>query len=105
MKALNDKTLPHFRHSSLNRWGLFILREGIEMKVLVIHGPNLNMLGKRKEGIYGKETLEEIDSMLERQAKDLGIEITSFQSNSEGALIDFVQAESSKADGIIINLS
>ena len=50
-----------------------------------------------------KETLEEINSLLQQQAKELGIEIVSFQSNSEGALIDFIQAESPKAEGIIIN--
>lgn len=73
------------------------------MKVLIIHGPNLNLLGKRKEKIYGKETLEEINSLLQRQAEKLGVEITSFQSNSEGVLIDFIQAESPEAEGIIIN--
>jgi 3-dehydroquinate dehydratase-2 len=73
------------------------------MKILVIHGPNLNLLGKRKEGIYGKETLEKINSMLQQQAKELGIEIVSFQSNSEGALLDFIQAESLEDEGIIIN--
>ncbi|MFC1923762.1 type II 3-dehydroquinate dehydratase [Chloroflexota bacterium] len=73
------------------------------MKVLVIHGPNLNLLGKRKEGLYGKKTLEEINSLIRRQAQELGAEIASFQSNSEGALIDFIQTESPKADGIVIN--
>ena len=73
------------------------------MKVLVIHGPNLNLLGKRKRGIYGDKTLEEINSLLQQQAKELDIEIITFQSNSEGALIDFIQAESPEADGIIVN--
>ncbi|HJX70068.1 MAG TPA: type II 3-dehydroquinate dehydratase [Dehalococcoidia bacterium] len=73
------------------------------MKVLVIHGPNLNLLGKRKREIYGDKTLEEINSLLQQQAKELDIEIITFQSNSEGALIDFIQAESPEADGIIIN--
>jgi 3-dehydroquinate dehydratase-2 len=73
------------------------------MKVLVIHGPNLNLLGKRKREIYGDKTLEEINSLLQQQAKELDIEIITFQSNSEGALIDFIQAESPEADSIIIN--
>ena len=73
------------------------------MKILIIHGPNLNWLGKREKGIYGDKTLKEINSLLERQAKEMGVEIIDFQSNSEGALIDFIQAESPKADGIIIN--
>jgi 3-dehydroquinate dehydratase II len=73
------------------------------MKVLIIHGPNLNLLGKRKKEIYGDKTLEEINSLLQQQAKELDIEIITFQSNSEGALIDFIQAESPKAAGIIIN--
>ena len=73
------------------------------MKVLIIHGPNLNLLGRREKEIYGNKTLDEIDSLVQRLAKELAVEITTFQSNSEGALIDFIQAESSKADGIIIN--
>ena len=73
------------------------------MKILIIHGPNLNLLGKREREIYGDKTLKEINSLLERQAKEMGVEIINFQSNSEGALIDFVQTESPKADGIIIN--
>jgi len=73
------------------------------MKVLIIHGPNLNLLGKRKREIYGDKTLDEINSLLQQQAKELGVEIISFQSNSEGTLIDFIQAESPTAEGIIIN--
>ena len=73
------------------------------MKILIIHGPNLNLLGKREKEIYGDKTLKEINSLLERQAKEMGVEIINFQSNSEGALIDFIQTESPKADGIIIN--
>ena len=73
------------------------------MSILIIHGPNLNLLGKREPQLYGDKTLAEIDSVLNRQAGTLGIEITAFQSNSEGALIDFIQAESPEADGIVIN--
>ena len=73
------------------------------MKILVINGPNLNMLGKRDQSVYGSKTLDEINALLKEKAKELGVEITTYQSNHEGALIDFLQAESSKADGIIIN--
>jgi len=61
------------------------------------------MLGKRDQALYGDKTLAEIDSLLKEAAKEPGIEIVSFQSNHEGALIDFIQAESPQADGIIIN--
>lgn len=73
------------------------------MKILVIHGPNLNLLGKRKEDIYGTESLVEINSLLQQQARESGVDIECFQSNSEGDLIDFIQKESVGADGIIIN--
>jgi len=73
------------------------------MRILVIHGPNLNMLGKREAAIYGDKTLAEIDTLIEKRARELGVEVLCFQSNSEGALIDFIQAEAPKADAIIIN--
>jgi len=73
------------------------------VKILIVHGPNLNLLGKRKKEIYGDKTLQEINSLLQQQAKELGVEVITFQSNSEGSLIDFIQAESPTAEGIIIN--
>ena len=73
------------------------------MKILVIHGPNLNMLGKRETAIYGDKSLSEVNTLVEKRSQELGAEALSFQSNSEGALIDFIQAEAPKADGIIIN--
>jgi len=73
------------------------------MKILVINGPNLNMLGKRDKAIYGDKTLLQIDAILKKEGKSLGADIVSFQSNSEGAIIDFIQKNSSKASGIIIN--
>ena len=73
------------------------------MKILVIHGPNLNMLGSRQATIYGSKTLSEIDSMLYDKARELGIDIEIFQSNHEGALIDFIQEKSPGAAGIVIN--
>lgn len=73
------------------------------MKILVIHGPNLNMLGKRDKSIYGEKTLEEIDAMLKKEAQALNVEVVTFQSNHEGALIDFIQEQTDSAQGIIIN--
>ena len=73
------------------------------MKILVINGPNLNMLGKRDKEIYGDKTLAEIESSLKKQGKALAIEVITFQSNSEGAIIDFIQEQSNSSDGIIIN--
>ncbi len=73
------------------------------MKILVIHGPNLNMLGSRNPEIYGTKTLAEIDSLLQKKAGELGVELESYQSNHEGYLIDFIQKKAKKAAGIIIN--
>lgn len=73
------------------------------MKVLVLHGPNLNMLGRREPQIYGSTTLAEINDALQQRAAAAGITLLTLQSNHEGALIDFLQAEGWDADGIIIN--
>lgn len=73
------------------------------MRILVIHGPNLNILGKRNKVIYGEETLDEINELIEQQATEIDTEVAIIQANSEGALVDFIQKESSGADGIIIN--
>jgi 3-dehydroquinate dehydratase-2 len=73
------------------------------MKILVIHGPNLNMLGSRQVSLYGDKTLAEINSLLDKAAYELGVELETFQSNHEGALVDFIQEKSSEATGIIIN--
>jgi len=73
------------------------------MRILIINGPNLNILGKRDKEIYTEKTLAEIDSLLKKQGEALNVEVVTFQSNSEGALIGFIQEQSSSADGIIIN--
>ena len=73
------------------------------MKILVIHGPNLNMLGSRQIAIYGNKPLAEIDSLLQQRAAELGVELEIFQSNHEGNLVDFIQEKSRNATGIIIN--
>jgi 3-dehydroquinate dehydratase-2 len=73
------------------------------MKILVINGPNLNMLGSRKPEIYGTKTLAEVNSLLQKKADELGVELETYQSNHEGYLIDFIQKKAKKAAGIIIN--
>jgi len=73
------------------------------MKILVINGPNLNMLGKRDKEIYGNKTLAEINSLIKEQGEALNIEVLTFQSNSEGTLVDFIQEQADSASGIIIN--
>lgn len=73
------------------------------MKILVLHGPNLNMLGRREPAIYGVTTLAQIDAALRERAEAAGAQLLCLQSNHEGALIDFLQAEGWDADGIVIN--
>jgi 3-dehydroquinate dehydratase-2 len=73
------------------------------MRILVIHGPNLTLLGSREPGLYGSATLAEIDRSLQERAGLLGASVTSFQSNHEGALVDRIQAARAEADGILIN--
>jgi 3-dehydroquinate dehydratase-2 len=72
-------------------------------RVLVIHGPNLNLLGSREPDIYGTTTLEEINADLTQAAKEWGADVEFFQSNHEGALVDRIQEAQSWADGILIN--
>lgn len=72
--------------------------------ILVLHGPNLNLLGTREPGVYGRETLADIDRQLGVMARKAGVPLQSFQSNSEGALVDRIhQAGRDKAAFIIIN--
>jgi len=73
------------------------------VKILCFNGPNLNLLGQRDSSIYGKITLGEIEDLLNKRARKLGVEITFFQSNSEGELIDTLQREAPDAGGLIIN--
>lgn len=73
------------------------------VKILVLHGPNLNMLGTRQPEIYGTVTLERINAMIQREAGELKSEVVVFQSNFEGALIDTLQKTGPECDGVIIN--
>lgn len=73
------------------------------IKFLVLHGPNLNLLGKREPGIYGNQTLAEINSSLDNLSAELGCELIFFQSNTEGELIDAIQAAMQDCKGILIN--
>ncbi|WP_129671237.1 type II 3-dehydroquinate dehydratase [Candidatus Chloroploca sp. Khr17] len=71
--------------------------------IAVIHGPNLNMLGRREPAIYGHTTLADINAALTTRAEAAGMRLIAFQSNHEGALVDFLQGEGWEADGVIIN--
>lgn len=73
------------------------------MKILVINGPNINMLGIREPEIYGKQTFTDLLSLIEKTAQEEGLEITQFQSNLEGAIVDKIQECYGKIDGIVIN--
>ncbi len=73
------------------------------VKILVIHGPNLNMLGRRETGVYGNATLDEINSAIRVLAKELGAEVSFFQSNSEGKLIDTIHEASGAYHALLIN--
>ncbi len=73
------------------------------MLLLVLHGPNLNLLGRREPGLYGNASLAEIDAALVRHAGRIGVEIETFQSNHEGELVDRIQAAAGRCSGIVIN--
>lgn len=73
------------------------------MKILVLHGPNLNLLGKREPDVYGTLTLDDINRALEKRASELGITVSCVQSNHEGVLVDQIQSATGQYDGIVIN--
>ncbi|MEO6456701.1 MAG: type II 3-dehydroquinate dehydratase [Chloroflexia bacterium] len=73
------------------------------LRVLVLHGPNLNLLGQREPGVYGNSMLADVDAALQRLAADLGIEVHIVQSNHEGVLIDEIHQALGQEDGILIN--
>ena len=73
------------------------------MRILVINGPNINMLGIREPGIYGKNTFADLLALIEKTAREEGQDIEQFQSNHEGAIVDKIQDCYGKVDGIVIN--
>ncbi|HEY9764663.1 MAG TPA: type II 3-dehydroquinate dehydratase [Trichocoleus sp.] len=73
------------------------------LNIQILHGPNLNLLGTREPGIYGRQTLEMINQMLVEEARRLEVAVEFFQSNHEGALIDHIQAVMGQSQGIVIN--
>jgi len=73
------------------------------VSILVLHGPNLNLLGKREPGIYGSVTLDEINSLLEQEADSLQAKVLCMQSNHEGTLVDRIHAAWGVHDGLLIN--
>ncbi|MEA1968818.1 MAG: type II 3-dehydroquinate dehydratase [Thermodesulfobacteriota bacterium] len=80
------------------------MSESSDLKILVIHGPNLNMLGKREPGTYGKESLDTINAQIKAEAKALKLKVTTFQSNYEGAIVEQIHlALDEEYNGIIIN--
>ncbi len=73
------------------------------VSVLIVHGPNLNLLGQREPGIYGSVTLAEINSLLEAEAKNIQAKVSAVQSNHEGVLVDAIHAARGEHQGILIN--
>ena len=72
-------------------------------RVAVVHGPNLNLLGTREPEVYGRATLDDVDAALRALAAELGATVEAFQSNHEGALVDFVQQAGPRVDGFVVN--
>lgn len=73
------------------------------MRIAVVNGPNLNVLGMREPGVYGTTTLPEIEAMMKEAARSLDVDLEFFQSNSEGAIVDYLQSLVGHADALIIN--
>lgn len=73
------------------------------MRIAVLHGPNLRLLGRREPEVYGTATLDDVDRVLEDVAGELGVELESFRSNHEGELLDFIDEASSRVEGFVVN--
>ncbi|WHH59650.1 type II 3-dehydroquinate dehydratase [Petroclostridium sp. X23] len=79
------------------------MSSGEKKRILVIHGPNINMIGIREKGVYGTESFDSINERIKQEALQLDIDIEIFQSNHEGAIIDKIQQALGNVDGIVIN--
>ncbi len=73
------------------------------MNIAVVHGPNLNLLGTREPDVYGRATLADVDQALQALGRELGVQVSSFQGNGEGALVDHIQGAAGRADGFLVN--
>lgn len=73
------------------------------MRIAVVSGPNLNLLGRREPEVYGHDTLEQIGERLQREAEHLGVSLDMFQSNAEGGLIDYIQESSERVNAFLVN--
>ena len=73
------------------------------MRIAVVHGPNLRLLGRREPEVYGRDTLDDVNGMIADLAEELGVDVEMFQSNHEGELIDFIDEASARVDGFLIN--
>lgn len=73
------------------------------MRIAVVHGPNLRLLGRREPDVYGPDTLADVNAAIEEEARALGAEVEFFQSNHEGALLDFLDEASARVDGFLVN--
>ena len=73
------------------------------MKIAIVHGPNLRLLGRREPEVYGTATLDDVDAAIADLAAELDVQVETFQSNHEGELVDFVDSASSRVDGFLIN--
>ncbi len=73
------------------------------MKIAVVHGPNLRLLGRREPEVYGTDTLDDVNHKLAEVANELGVELETFQSNHEGELLDFIEDAASRVEGFLIN--
>jgi 3-dehydroquinate dehydratase-2 len=73
------------------------------VKIAVVHGPNLRLLGRREPEVYGTDTLDEVNRMLAEVAGELGVDLETFQSNHEGELLDFIEDAASRVEGFLIN--
>lgn len=73
------------------------------MRIALIHGPNLSLLGSREPEVYGTDTLDDINAAVASLGAELGVEVESFQSNSEGAILDFLEEAGPRVDGFVVN--